>query len=61
MIREGSAVKLDGRADRIERASETGLPEAMTDHGQTLPLLGLLGREDAPVQGLNAKQWKEVG
>ena len=52
-------VELDGRADRIERASETRLPEAMTDQGQTLPLLGLLGREAAPVQGLNAEQWKE--
>src|SRR6266481_223015 len=58
----GSAsVKLDGRAYRIQGASETGLPEAMTDHRQTLLLLGLLGREDAPVQGLNAEQWKDVG
>ena len=40
-----SAVKLNGRAYRIERASETGLPEAMTDQGQPLPLLGLLRRE----------------
>ena len=61
MIREGTSVKLDGRADRIERAAETGLPEAMADQGQTLPLLGLLGRETAPMQGLNAEQWKEVG
>ena len=61
MIREGSAVKHDGRAEGIERASETGLPEAMADQGQTLPLLGLLGREAAPVQRLNAEQWKKVG
>ena len=47
----GSAVQVYGGAYRVERASETGLPEAMTDHCQTLPLLGLLGREDAPVQG----------
>ena len=57
----GTSVKLDGRADGIVRAAETRLPEAMTDQDQTLPLLGLLGREAAPLQGLNAKQRKEVG
>jgi hypothetical protein len=51
-----SSVKMNGRADRIERASETGLPEAMTDQGQPLPLLSLLSRKDATVQGLNPKQ-----
>src|SRR5439155_21028460 len=55
------SVKLDGRAYRIEGASEAALPEAMTDQGHALPLLGLLGREDAPVQGLNAEQWEQVG
>ena len=33
-----TSVELDGRADRIVRASKTGLPEAMTDQGQALPL-----------------------
>ena len=46
MIREGTPSSSMRRAYRIERASETGLPEAIADQRQTLPLLGLLGRED---------------
>src|SRR5262249_21646097 len=56
-----SAVKLNARADRIQRASEAGLPEAMTDQSQALPLLGLFCREGASMQGLNAEQGKQVG
>src|SRR5204863_7989855 len=55
-----SAFQLNTRADRIERASEAGLPEAMTDQRQALPLLSLLSRKDAPMQGPNAKQWEQV-
>jgi hypothetical protein len=51
---------VNARAYRIDRASEAGLPEAMTYQSQALPLLSLLSREDAPMQQLNAKQWEQA-
>ena len=48
-----------GRAERIARASESRLPEAMTDHDQSL--LGFFAREAAPQDGLHTEEWKQVG
>ena len=61
MIWEGKPVEHDGRADRIVRASETRLPEAMTDQDQSLPLLGFFGRKAASLHGLDTEEWKQVG
>ena len=51
-----SAVQLEGRADSIEGAGETGLPEAIANQGEALPFIGLSGREGAPIEQLNAEQ-----
>ena len=55
------AVEHERRAERIVRASESRLPEAMTDQDQSLPLLGFFGRKVAPQHGLDTEEWKQVG
>jgi hypothetical protein len=54
-------VEHDSRANRIVRASQTRLPEAMTDQDQRLPLLGFFARPAASLHGLNTEKWKQVG
>ena len=49
-------VEHERRADRIVRASETRLPEAMTDQDQPLPLLGFFGRKAASPHGLDTEE-----
>ena len=56
-----NAVDHEGRAERIVRASESRVPEAMTDQDQSLLLLGFLGRKAAPQDGLDTEEWKQVG
>ena len=55
------AIEHERRAERIVRASESRLPEAMTDQDQPLPLLGFFGRKAAPQDGLDTEEWKQVG
>ena len=54
-------VELDRRAYRILRAPKTTLPEVIANQGEMLPLGGLPGGEDAPLNGLNAQQCEKVG
>jgi hypothetical protein len=51
-----NAVDHDGRANRILRASETRLPEAMTDEDELLALLRFLSRKAASHHGLHAEK-----
>ena len=55
------AVEHKGRAERIVRASETRLPEAMTDQDQSLPLLGFFGRKAAPRTGRTPRSGSRLG
>src|SRR5688500_18395360 len=47
------AVEHEARAERIARASESRLPEAMADQDRPLTLVGLFGRKAAPQDGLD--------
>ena len=49
-------VEHEGRSDRIVRASETGLPEAMTNQDQSFLLLGFFGRKVASPHGLDTEE-----
>src|SRR5205823_14757721 len=55
------AIEYKRGAERIVRASESRLPEAMTDQDQPLPLLGFFGRKAAPQDRLDTEDWKQVG
>jgi hypothetical protein len=52
----GKPVEHEGRAERIVRACESRLPEAMTDQDQPLPLLGFLGGKASSVRGMDAEE-----
>jgi hypothetical protein len=54
------AVEHKRRAERIVRACESRLPEAMTDQDQPLPQLGFFRREAAPQDGLDAEECQQV-
>ena len=54
-------VEHEARSDRIVRASETGLPEAMTNQDQSFLLLGFVARKATSPHGLDTEEWKEVG
>jgi hypothetical protein len=51
-----NAVEHDRRADRIVRACESRLPEAMTDQDEPLPLLGFVSRKAASQRGLDPEE-----
>ena len=61
MICFRTTVDHERRPDGVFRAAEHGLPEAMTDQDQRLPLGRFLAREAASQQRLNAEEWKQVG
>ena len=62
MIWEGSAVEHEGRAERIVRASESRLPEAMTDQDQPLPLARLLrSKSCVPATGWTPRSESRLG
>ena len=56
-----TTVDHERRPDGVLRAAEHGLPEAMTDQDQRLPLGRFLARETASQQRLHSEEWKEVG
>jgi hypothetical protein len=56
-----NAIEHKARAERIARATETCLPQAMTDQDQPLPLLHFFVGEAASQHGLDAEQRKQVG
>jgi hypothetical protein len=53
-----SAIKHNGRSQRIARACETRLPKAMTNQDQPLPLLNLFCGKATSLRGLNAEERK---
>src|SRR5262249_15770215 len=54
-------IKYQRRAEGIARTSESRLPEAMTNHHQSLLLLGFFGRKAASENGVDTEEWKQVG
>ena len=54
-------VKLYGSTYSIMRASETGLPETIANHGQALPLLGLLGFRNVTLLTGHMAVWRRSG
>src|SRR4030095_8312642 len=55
------AIEHKGGAKRIARASETPVPEAMTNQDQPLPLLNFFGGKATSLYGLDAEERKQVG
>src|SRR5262249_587491 len=56
-----NSIKHERRADRISRASEPRLPEAVAYQRDVLALLRLFVGKTASVQGPTAKEWKQIG
>ena len=56
MIWQGKPLSTRVAPSASWRASETRLPEAMTDQDQPLPLLGFFGRKATSLHGLDAEE-----
>ena len=57
----GKPVEHEGRAERIVRARESRVPEAMADEDQPLPLLGFFGRKATSLRRMDTEEREQVG